>query len=128
MDTITTVTLESGVPGLLLKGAFLCFVLNFVFGLLVRTGIIDSRRFRFVHTALYFCAVTSLAIAALAYWTFGPSIGAVACGVMLLLLLVMSRLPGRLRGHWIYAIICAAMYIGLMVMMNHFDSSTTWTS
>lgn len=128
MDTITTVTLESGVPGFMLKAAFLCFILNFAFGLLVRTGIIDSRRFRFVHTALYFCAIASLAITALAYWAFGPGIGAVACGAMVLVLLGMSRFAGRSRGHWIYALLCAALYIGLMLMMNHFNNEYTWTS
>ncbi len=127
MDTITTVTIESGVPGFLLKGAFLCFLLNFVFGLLVRAGIIDSRRFRVVHTVLYFCAVASLGLTALAYGIFGPGIGAVVCGAMLVPLFFMSRFPGRSRGHWVHALICAVLYVALLLVMNHFNDRISWT-
>jgi hypothetical protein len=95
--------------------AYGIFLVNFLFGLAVGLGIVDSSRFRFVHHAIYFLVMLSLIVATALSIGRGESI-AWAFGTMAALLLVMPRFPGRSRGHALYAVVCLVLYSAIVFL------------
>jgi hypothetical protein len=93
--------------------AYSIFLVNFVFGLLVKKRIIDSTRFRFVHHMLYFFVVASLLVATALAFIEGSERRWLQAG-MAGLLLCMPFFRGRSRGHWIYATLCCAVYSAIV--------------
>lgn len=95
--------------------AYGIFLLNFLFGLAVRSGVVDSSRFRFVHHGIYFLVMISLiAATAVAAWR-GERV-AWALGTMAALLLAMPRFPGRSRTHAGYATLCLVLYSAILFL------------
>ncbi len=93
--------------------AYVLFISNFLFGLLVRVGMVPAARFRIVHRLLYALVLLSLAAAAAVSIAAGRGIPwpLVLVGV---LLLGMPFFPGRKTAHAIYAVLCLAMYTAVV--------------
>lgn len=94
--------------------AYICFLANFTFGVLVRTGVIPRVRFRRFHHLLYFSAMASLA-AAIIVDGFLHSYLPVAPLLVFCLLLVMPLFRGGSHAHIVYAILCLAIYTAIIV-------------
>lgn len=97
----------------MLIAAYSIFLTNFVFGLLVKSRVIDSRRFRFVHHMLYFLVVASLLASAILAFAEGRGSAWFLAG-MTGLLLLLPRFRGRSRAHWMYATFCSAVYSAIV--------------
>lgn len=91
------------------------FTANVLFGLAVATGIIRSKRFRFVHHLLYFLVMLSLGIAAILTARQGTVAG-YGLLTLFLLLLALPRFKGGSRGHRIYATACFLLYSLLLFL------------
>ena len=94
--------------------AYFTFLANLAFGVLVKSGVIDTTRFRFIHHALYFVVMASIVIGAILAIGTAP-LRAGLLGGMTLLLLLMPRFRGRSRAHWMYATFCAALYSAIVL-------------
>ncbi len=96
-----------------IKIAYSCFILNFTYGILAKTRVIDATRFKIIHHAVYFCVMLSLAVAALVEWLDGkfPALLLIMAG----LLLGMTQFSGRTERHWQYALVCFIAYSALLV-------------
>jgi hypothetical protein len=106
-------TLNLKLPALLLISFFL-FLANLAFGLLVKIGVIDNARLRFVHHGLYFLVIASILTATILSLREGLSHAALP-GAMTVLLLLMPFFKGRGRAHWMYATFCAALYSAIVI-------------
>lgn len=93
--------------------AYLLFVLNFLFGVLVALGIIPRGRWGKVHHFLYLLTIIGIVAAIIeAVVLKAPLLPAI--GVMALLLLAMTRFHGGSRAHSLYATLCLALYSALL--------------
>ena len=91
------------------------FVVNFLFGVMVGSGMIDNSRIRPLHHLLYFCAVVSLIAVVVVEVIGGLDIRWMALP-MIALLLAMPFFRGGSRGHAIYASFCLAVYTFLILL------------
>ncbi len=94
--------------------AYMLFISNFLFGLLVRTGAIPDARFRLVHRLLYASVLLSLAAAAAADIIAGQGIPWLLLTVECLLL-GMPVFAGRTSAHAVYACVCLLMYTAVVL-------------
>lgn len=97
----------------MLAAAYSIFMVNLVFGILVKTGIIDNSRFRKVHHLLYFLVMASIISAVALAFLMGAS-NAWYLADMAGMLLGMSLFKGHSRMHWIYATFCCAVYSAIL--------------
>ena len=88
--------------------AYLLFVINFLFGVLVAVGIIPRGRWGKVHHFLYLLTMAGIVAAAIEAVAQQRSLLMIAA--MTLLLLGMSRTRGGGRAHSIYASVCLVVY------------------
>lgn len=95
--------------------AYIFFLVNFTFGVLVKTGVIPPVRFRRFHHVLYFAVMASLA-AAIIVDGFLHSYLPVAPLLVFCLLLVMPLFRGGSHLHIVYAMLCLAVYTAIIVM------------
>lgn len=102
-------------PSPTLTIAYGFFLANYLFGISVATGLVRSKRLRFLHHTLYFLVLLSLGIALLLALLHGTLLG-YGLIVLFLLLLVMPRFKGRSRGHRIYATVCFLLYSLLLFL------------
>jgi len=94
--------------------AYIVFLTNFTFGLLVRLRVIESGRMRFVHHGLYALTLASL-VAAAVVEGMNAEYGRVwMLAAMGAFLLCMPFFRGWSRGHWVYAVICSVLYSALV--------------
>jgi hypothetical protein len=96
-----------------IKIAYSCFILNFTYGILAKTGIVNAAHFKIIHHAIYFCVMLSLAVAALVEWLDGkfPVLLLITVG----LLLGMTQFSGKTERHWQYALVCFIVYSAVLV-------------
>lgn len=90
--------------------AAVCFAANFVLGLLVQFGIVDSSPFKWLHHALFFAAFAAAgaaALAALLRWSLllGPLLGILA------LFAVLPRIRAGTPGHAALASAALVLYL-----------------
>ena len=89
--------------------AYLLFILNFLYGVLVAVGIIPRARWGKVHHFLYLLTMAGIVAAAIEAVVQQTSM-LPALAAMALLLLGMSRTRGGGRAHSIYATFCLVVY------------------
>jgi hypothetical protein len=97
--------------------AYLLFVVNFLFGVLVATGIVERGRWSRLHHVLYLLTMIGI-VAALtdAMLRRQPIVHLAA---MALLLLGMTRFRGGSRAHSIYATLCLVAYSALLYKITY---------
>lgn len=99
----------------MLPVAYIFFLVNFTFGVFVKTGVIPPVRFRRFHHVLYFAVMASLAIAIIVDG-FLHSYLPVALVLVFCLLLAMPLFRGGSRTHIVYAVVCLAVYTAIVVL------------
>ena len=97
----------------LLQIAYLLFLLNFLYGVLVALGIIPRGRWGKVHHFLYLLTMAGIVAAGIESVVQQSSL-LPALAAMTLLLLGMSRFRGGGRAHSIYATLCLVVYSVIM--------------
>lgn len=98
----------------MLGAAYSIFLANVIVGLLVKTHVITSSRFRLMHHVLYFFVMASLLAATVATFIHGSAAYAWQQVGMAAILLGMPLFRGRSSGHWMYATFCCAAYSALV--------------
>ena len=93
----------------ILQIAWLIFVVNFLYGVLVASGVVERGRWRKIHHFLYLLTILGILAAIAVALLDGRSLP-VPLAVMALLLLGMSRFGGGGRAHAAYATICLVVY------------------
>ncbi|RFM24430.1 MAG: hypothetical protein D0433_05425 [Candidatus Thermochlorobacter aerophilum] len=96
-----------------IKIAYACFVLNFAYGILAKTKVINTARFKVVHHIIYFCVIASLIIALLMEYMDGKF--PVLLLITAALLLGMTQFSGKTRRHWQYALVCFFVYSAVLI-------------
>jgi hypothetical protein len=96
--------------------AYLLFVVNFLFGVLVATGIVERGRYRKVHHFLYLLTMLGIGAAVVLAIVRNHSLPP-APMAMALLLLGTSRFHGGTRAHAAYAVLCLVVYS--MIVLLH---------
>ncbi len=95
--------------------AYMFFLANFTFGILVGTRIIPSSRFRQFHHVLYFAVMLSLAGAIIADGFLHSRLPVLSLCVFGLLL-AMPLFRGGSRTHAVYAVMCLALYTAIVAI------------
>lgn len=98
---------------MLIKIAYSFFVVNFTYGILAKSQIINTIRFKAVHHGLYFCVMVSIIAAIVVEFLSGefPMLLILMAG----LLFGMTRFSGRTARHWQYALFCFLAYSAILV-------------
>ncbi|MDB5034775.1 MAG: hypothetical protein JWQ98_2016 [Chlorobi bacterium] len=97
----------------MLLTAYSIFLANFLFGVMVKSRVIDSARFRWFHHTLYLLVMAGIAGAVIEAIIAGSWRGLLLAGMGAMLLL-MPRFRGRGNGHWIYATCCCVAYSAIV--------------
>lgn len=87
-----------------------CFAANFVLGLLVQFGVVDSSLFKWLHHALFFAAFLTAGAAALAALLLRPGLVWPLLGV-LALFSVLPRIRAGTPGHAALASAALILYV-----------------
>lgn len=93
--------------------AWLLFVVNFLFGVLVALGVFPRGRWSRMHHFLYLLTMIGIISATIESIVQQPTL-LPATGAMAILLLGMSRFHGGSTGHSLYASLCLLVYSAIL--------------
>jgi hypothetical protein len=89
--------------------AYGAFIVNVLFGLAVKSGVVPRGRYRRVHHAIYAAVMASLAAAIVAAIVRGDGTW-LRLAAMAVILSAMPRFRGAGRAHWMYATFALVVY------------------